>query len=263
MVSSLHIAASGMQSNQQKVDSIANNLANMNTDTFKAGHASFADLAYIDRNIAGNTVAEGGSSSSASMQVGLGSRVAAIVKDFSQGPAVSNPNDKWSCMIEGEGFIAVTLPDGNIAYTRDLKFAPSSTGALVTLGGYAVNPAIQIPIDTAINIEFASNGRVVINNPDNAESIEAGVIPITRFINPGGLRAIGNNLYVPTEASGPAIVGDAAQNGFGSIRQFFTEGSNTESVKEIVDMINAQRGYDFCAKCLKAAEEMSKTEVQA
>ncbi len=242
-----------MTAQQTNLDVIANNLANVNTSGFKASRAEFQDLMYQNSRSAGATVASGAEVPVGSA-VGLGTRLAAIQKSFGQGEFehTGNPLD---LAIEGDGFFQILQPDGTTAYTRDGTFKLSSNGALVTSDGYLLQPQITIP-QNATEISVGTDGTVTALVPGQSTPQSVGQITLARFLNPGGLRSLGRNLFAETSASGSAITGTGGLDGFGTIAQGFVEMSNVEVVEEMVKMIMAQRAYEVNSKSIRSADDM-------
>ncbi len=258
MIKSLYIAATGMTSQQANVDNIANNLANVNTNAFKRTAVNFQDLMYQDVTIAGSNTSTAGSTLPSGMQVGLGSRVGSMVKSFEQGALLATPGVPFNVAIDGVGFFQVTLPNGDIAYTRDGALQLNKNGELVNSSGYLVSPGLTIP-DNATTVTISQDGQVQATV--NAQLQLIGQIEIARFINPAGLRALGNNLYSATDASGDALTGFATADGFGNIKQNFLENSNVNSVFELTELIKAQRAFEFNSKLVQTSEKMLQTVV--
>jgi flagellar basal-body rod protein FlgG len=253
MSRALFTAATGMIAQQMNVDNIANNLANVNTTGYKKSKLEFQDLLYQQIRLAGATQAEG-AQVPVELQLGYGTRPVATQRLFSQGAIVAT-NNPLDVSIDGEGFIQVTLPDGTLGYTRDGALKKSSEGTVVTSDGYAVEPQVTIPQDaTAINIGV--NGEVSVKIPGDTAMQTVGQIELARFINPAGLKSIGRNLFLETEASGTPVTGAPDSEGFGKVSQGFLELSNVEVVDEMVNMIVAQRAYEINAKAIQTSEEM-------
>lgn len=251
MMRSLWSAASGMQAQQLNIDNISNNLANVNTTGFKKGRIEFQDVIYQTMKSPG-AISGDGVTLPTGLSIGLGVRPAATQKIFTQGnmQQTGNPLD---LMIQGDGFFQISTPDGTIAYTRDGNFKRDNEGNLVTSNGYMLEPAITIPED-ATEINIAEEGTVTyVTKTDNAIQ-EAGKIDLVRFVNPSGLSAIGNNLFQETDASGNPF-----DDGVGTIAQTWIEMSNVQVVEEMVNMITAQRAYEFSSKAIKASDEMLET----
>jgi flagellar basal-body rod protein FlgG len=249
----LYTAATGMIAQQMNVDNIANNLANVNTTGYKKSKLEFQDLLYQQLRPAGVSQAEG-AQVPVELQVGYGTRPVATQRLFSQGTIVQTDNP-LDVSIDGDGFLQVTLPDGSTAYTRDGALKLSADGDLVTSDGYAIQPQIAIPPDAA-DITIATTGEVSVKLPGDSTFQEVGRLELARFSNPAGLKSIGRNLLLQTQASGAAVVGSPGQDGLGKVTQRYLEMSNVEVVDEMVNMIVAQRAYEINAKAIQTAEEM-------
>lgn len=253
MMRALWSAATGMLAKQLNMDVIANNLANLNTVGFKKSRVDFQDLMYQNLRAAGTTVAEGAKVPSG-IQVGLGTRPAAIQRIFSQGDFVQTENP-LDLVIEGDGFFQVLMPDGSVAYTRDGAFKMDSEGRIVTSDGFPVEPELVIPPE-AVNITIGSDGTVSVMLAGQEEPQEMGKIELARFVNPAGLTSIGRNLFKSTAASGQPMVGTPGLEGFGTIAQGFLEMSNVKVVEEMVNMIIAQRAYEVNSKAIQTSDDM-------
>ncbi len=253
MMRALWSAASGMVAQQLNVDTIANNLANVNTAGFKRFRVDFQDLLYQTIRVPGAPAAEGVMIPTG-LQVGLGVRPAATTRIFSQGTFqhTGNPLD---LVIEGEGFFQVLLPDGSKAYTRAGSFKLDSDGNIVTADGYPLEPPISIPAD-AIDISVGADGSVAVTLAGQSEPQTIGKIELARFPNPAGLSSIGHNLFAETAASGQPTTGTPGMNGLGTIGQGVLELSNVVVVEEMVNMIIAQRAYEANAQAIKISDEM-------
>lgn len=252
MMRSLWTAASGMVGQQFNIDTIANNLANVNTTGFKKSRVDFQDLLYQTIRFPGSPVTLGAQIPTG-IQVGHGVRTVATTRLFTQGTfrQTENPLDM---VIEGDGFFQVLLPDGQIAYTRDGAFKLDSNGQIVNSDGFQLEPDIFIPED-AIDVTIGADGTVTATRPDGSTEF-IGQIELARFINPAGLRSWGRNLMLESAASGPPIVGTPGLDGFGSLTQGFLEMSNVQVVEEMVDMITSQRAYEVSSKAIQASDEM-------
>lgn len=256
MMRSLWSAASGMTAQQFSIDTIANNLANVNTTGFKKSRVDFQDLLYQSVRYAGTPVSAGAQIPTG-IQLGHGVRPVATQKMFSQGTFMQT-NNPLDVVIEGDGFFQVLLPDGTIAYTRDGAFKKDGDGRIVTSDGYPLEPEILIPED-AVSINIGSDGTVSVlqagsDQPEFVENIE-----LVRFINPAGLRSRGGNLFTATVASGEPSVGTPGLYGFGSLAQGYLEMSNVQVVEEMVNMIVAQRAYETNSKAIQASDDMLQT----
>jgi len=249
----LWISATGMDGQNRLTETIANNLANVNTTAYKKGNVHFQDLYYQTVTAVGAKTSD--SNAPVGIELGTGSRVSGITRDFSYG-TMTERSGNFDLAIAGDGFFEIELPDGSKGYTRDGHFHRDSTGKLVTEDGYALAGAPNID-SNASTVTITLDGTITqrVNNVDSSP----GSIQIARFPNNEGLRPIGNNLFKETEASGPVTLGAANQNGHGGIRQGFLEGSNVDVVKEMVNMIAAQRAYEVISKSIKTSDEMLRT----
>lgn len=254
MIRALYSAASGMSAQQTNVDNIANNLANANTTGFKMRRAQFQDLLY-------QTMAQPGAAAAqqtvvpVGLQLGLGTKAASNEIIFTQGnfSQTGNPLD---VVIQGNGFFQIQLPTGGLAYTRAGSFQFDKSGIVVDANGNPLQPAITIP-STAQSITIAQDGTVSYTTPGQTAAQQAGQIQLALFQNPAGLNSIGNNLYLPTDASGvPTVANPGGQEGLGTLQQGYTEQSNVSIVQEFVNLIIAQRAYEANSKVVKAADEM-------
>ncbi|MBW3550383.1 MAG: flagellar basal-body rod protein FlgG [Proteobacteria bacterium] len=253
MSQALWIAKTGLDAQQTRMAVISNNLANTNTVGFKRDRASFEDLLY-------QTVRQPGGASSEQTQLpsglstGTGVRVAATAKQFQQGNLAQTGN-ALDVAINGRGFFEVLLPDGSPAYTRDGSFQINSQGELVTNSGYPVQPGLQLP-EGAQSVTIGSDGTVSVQVAGQAEAVQVGALTLADFVNPAGLQAKGENLYVETGASGPAQQGAPGSNGAGLLVQGALEGSNVNTVEELVSMIETQRAYETNAKAITTIDQM-------
>ena len=259
MTTALQIARSGLDALDQRMRTISNNLANVNTTGFKRDRAAFVTLMYQDPRQAG-TPSGGDSQYATGLGTGTGVRVTGTERIHTQG-SLTQTDNALDLAIEGEGFFAVLMPDGRPAYTRDGSFKLSATGEMVTSAGLRLAQGVTIP-DGAQSVTIAPDGTVSATLQGEAAPVEAGQIQVTRFLNPAGLEPKGDNLYAETAASGTAQAGTAGIDGAGSLRQGALEGSNVSTVQELVDMIETQRAYEVNAKVIKAADEMSQYVTQ-
>ncbi len=250
----LHIAATGMAAQQMRVETISNNLANMSTTGYNARRAEFSDLHYQQMARAGTINAADGTVLPTGIQLGLGVRAAAVSMQLAQG-SVSATGGDLDVAIEGRGYLEVTLPDGQAGYTRDGGLKRTGEGLIVTSDGYPVSPEITIPTD-AVSISINANGDVHAYFGRGGEGQQLGQISLAGFTNPKGLEAIGSNLFVATEASGPANVSTPGLDGLGTLRQGYLEDSSVDAVREVTELIEAQRGYELNAKVISAADQM-------
>ena len=253
MIRSLYSAATGMTAQELNVDTIANNLANVNTTGFKKTRAEFQDLVYQYLVEPGAPTSQTTKNPSG-IQVGLGVKPSATQRIFSQGDlqSTSNPLD---VAIEGDGFFEITRPDGTTAYTRAGSFQLDENGNIVTADGYTVSPGIPVPPE-ALAISISQDGKVSVRTPGSSTAQEVGQLTGVRFPNNGGLRAVGHNLYEETESSGAPVTGTFGENGFGRLTQGFLESSNVSVVEQVVNMITAQRAYEASSKSIQTADDM-------
>ena len=253
MSQSLWIAKTGLDAQQTKMATISNNLANVGTNGFKRGRAIFEDLLYQNVRQVGaqssqDTVLPSG------LQVGTGARVVATERLFTQGNLI-NTDNAFDLAIQGRGFFEVLMPDGTPAYSRDGSFHLNDQGVLVTSSGYQVQPPITVPQD-ALSVTVAGDGTVSVQQPGTAQATQIGLIQLTDFVNPAGLQARGENLYLETVASGNPLPGNPGLNGLGTLQQGFVEGSNVNVVEEMVNMIETQRAYEMNSKAISTADQM-------
>lgn len=253
MIRSLWIAKTGLESQQTKLDTISNNLANVSTNGFKRSRPVFQDLLY-------DNLRQPGAASSvqtnlpSGLQVGSGVQAMASERLHTQGSLEETGNSK-DVAIEGEGFFAVQLPDGNTAFTRDGSFQLDRNGQLVTASGFPVSPGIVVP-PNALSITVAQDGTVSVTQPGSAENNQIGQMQLSTFINPAGLESVGDNLYRETTASGPRNDSPPGINGAGLLRQKYVETSNVNVVEEMVDMISTQRAYEINSKAVETSDQM-------
>lgn len=254
MERSLWTAATGMNAQQFQLDVIANNLANVNTSGYKRDRAQFEDLLYATLRLPGTPIIGGGKIPTG-IQVGHGVKVAGTQKINSEGSLVETKNP-LDISIEGQGFFQVLLPNGETGYTRDGTFSKDSDGKIVNANGYILQPEITIPED-ATNISITEDGTVfAIMGGDMKTPEEIGKLELVRFVNPAGLSAWGKNVLKETSASGEPLTGSPGEAGFGRIAQGFIEMSNVNVVEEMVNMIIAQRAYEFSSKAIQTADAM-------
>lgn len=252
MIRALWTASTGMQSQQVNMDVIANNLANVNSSGFKKSRADFQDILYQTSRAAGTGV-DGGEVPTG-VQVGLGSRVAAVQKVFTSGDFQQTENE-LDVAIEGSGFFQVQMPDGTDAFTRSGALKKDSTGRLVTSDGYPIIPEVVIP-EGATSITIGSGGTVDVMLDGESTSTQVGNIELVRFGNPSGLSSLGRNLYAETPTTGAPLSGTPGEEGFGTLSQGFLEGSNVNIMEEMVNMIAGQRAYEVNSKAIQTADEM-------
>lgn len=258
MIKSLTTAATGMVAQQNNMDVIANNIANVNTAGFKKSRAEFEDLVYHNLKEPGqasglNSVTPTG------VQTGLGVRTAAVQKDFSGGQVIitKNPLD---VQIEGSGFFQLRTPDGDIAYTRDGSFKKDPNGRIVDKNGNVLIPEITIPANS-MRIQISPAGEVMsLTGRETAPEV-IGQMEVANFINPAGLKNVGKNLFIPSAASGQATGARPGTNGTGYLSQGEIESSNVNIVDEMVNMITAQRAYETNSKVIQTSDQMMQTAV--
>lgn len=256
----LKIAATGMSAQQMRVETISNNLANMSTTGYNARRAEFADLHYQQYARAGSINASDGTVLPTGVQLGLGVRPAAVTVQLSQG-ALAQTGGDLDLAIEGRGYLEVTLPSGQTAYTRDGALKRSADGLIVTSEGHPVSPEITLPTD-ARAVSINPEGEVFAYFADSVEAQLMGQLSMAGFTNPKGLEALGANLFTPTEASGAPQIGAAGQDGLGNLRQGYLEESSVDAVREITELIEAQRGYELNSKVISAADQMLAATTQ-
>jgi flagellar basal-body rod protein FlgG len=256
MIRSLFTAASGMQAQQKSIDVIANNLANVNTAGFKRSRADFQDLMYQNLKTTGSP-ATNTTQVPTGIQIGLGSRLAAVTKIFTQGDFTQTGNE-LDIAIEGGGFFQITLPDGTIGYSKAGAFKHDSTGQIVTSDGNPLSPSITIP-STATKVNIGSDGTVSVQVAGQSATTIIGNIQLASFPNAAGLASQGKNIYLPTDASGAATTGTPGQDGLGTTAQGFLEMSNVSVAEEMVNMIVGQRAYEVNSKAVTTSDEMLQT----
>lgn len=245
-------AVTGMRASEMSLDNIANNLANINTTSFKPGRVAFQDMLYT--TLVSPGAANGDSEIPAGIQLGHGTKVAEISKEFTQG-ALRETGGDLDLAVEGEGFFEVVLPDGSSAYTRDGSFRATSTGEVVTVEGYRVANFPTIPSGTT-EVTIAPDGTVTMMV--SGSSVSGQQITLSRFPNAEGLRSMGHNLYTESDASGSPETGLApGENGVGMLMQRYLETSSVNAAEELVNMILTQRAYEANSKAIKASDEMS------
>lgn len=261
---SLQSAASALSALNTAMDVTANNLANINTPGFKASRANFQDLIYIEKAQPGVRNANNDQRPTG-LFVGLGTKVSGTQFDFKPGsPQQGGPLD---LMIDGEGFFRVSVQDsigpGGYAYTRDGQFTLNSDGEMVLTNdeGRRLDPPITITGEV-LNVSIDSTGQVFVARPGQAEPELVGQLTLTRFVNPTGLRASGENLFTETAASGPPIEGNPGENGFGQLKQGLVEGSNVDPTTELVKMIQIQRAFEMNSNTIRAADQTLQAVAQ-
>ncbi len=259
MLRALYTSAAGMKAQELQIDNTANNLANVNTSGFKRSHVNFADLMYTTLKQAG-TSESAGQTAPTGLQIGSGVRAVGTTKIFSAG-TIEQTGNTLDVAIEGDGFFKVLLPNGESRYTRAGSFRMDGTGQLVTADGHLMADGITVQDGISLTrLNIGSDGTVsgvTEGSPDAGTQL--GNIQLYRFLNPAGLSSEGGNLYAATAASGTEVAGTPGQNGLGSLRQGFLEGSNVEVVTELIAMISAQRAYEINSRAIRAGDEMLST----
>jgi flagellar basal-body rod protein FlgG len=253
MIRALWTAATGMETQQLNMDVIANNLANVNTTGFKKSRADFQELIYQSTRTPGSSTSSG-TESPTGIQVGLGSRTAAVQKIFTTGD-FQNTGNELDMGIEGAGFFQIELPTGESAFTRAGAFKKDGTGRIVTSDGYPLLPEIVIP-ENASSISIGEDGTVEAVLDNSTTPTQLGSIELNTFANTSGLKSIGRNLYVETPSSGTPAANIPGEGGAGTLSQGYLEGSNVNIMEEMVQMIAGQRAYEINSKAIKTADEM-------
>ncbi len=257
MMRSLWTAASGMVAQQMNIDTISNNLSNVNTASFKKSRAEFEDLMYQSMRIAGSPT-QGDQAVPVGIQIGMGVRTVAVHKFFTQGD-FQNTGNPLDVAIEGDGFFQVAVGD-QIMYTRAGAFKLDPNGTIVTANGYPLQPEFAVPADTRA-IAISENGHISCIDT-NGDEIAGVDIPLFTFINPAGLDARGRNLYMPSQSSGDPVEGVPGEEQVGTLTQGFLEMSNVEIVDEMVNMITGQRAYEMNSKAIQTSDSMLQTAVE-
>ena len=256
----LKIAATGMLAQQMRVETISQNLANMSTTGYNARRAEFADLHYQQMTRPGTINATDGTVLPTGVQLGLGVRPSAVTMEIAQG-SLAQTGGELDLAIEGKGYLEVTLPSGASGYTRDGGLKRDGDGLIVTSEGNPVVPEITIPAD-ARSITINADGEVYGYFSDQVEAQLLGQFTLATFINEQGLEAIGSNTFLETEASGAPTIDVPGENGAGTLRQGYKEQSSVDAVREITELIEAQRGYELNSKVISAADQMLAATTQ-
>jgi len=256
----LRTATSGMLAQQLNVEVISNNIANMNTVGFKRQRAEFQDLLYQNVERMGAQSSAQGTVVPTGIQIGAGVKAGSVYRITEQGSPTRTGNP-YDIAIDGKGYFQITMPSGEIAYTRAGNFAVNGEGQLVTEDGYAVEPAINIPQD-AIDVSISKSGQVQVTTQGQTEPQVVGQLELATFFNEAGLEAIGDNLLLETAASGAATIGAPNEPGYGHLIQGYTEASNVDAVSEITALIVAQRAYEMNSKVITTADEMLSVSAQ-
>ncbi len=251
----MHVAKTGLNSQQVKMQVIANNLANVNTSGFKSDRANFESLLYQILRGAGEATSENTSLTSG-LSVGTGTRLLNTAKTYTQGSLIDTGNS-LDLAVEGDGFFQVLMPDGRIGYTRAGAFSRNAEGVVTTASGYPLQPEIQIPAD-AMAINVSSDGIISVQMPGAVDAEEVGQITLADFPNKQGLQPNGESMLLETPASGAAIVANPFQEGMGRLVQGALESSNVNVVQQLVDMIETQRAYEVSSKTITSVDEMMR-----
>ncbi|WP_290652668.1 flagellar basal-body rod protein FlgG [Idiomarina sp.] len=250
----LWISKTGLDAQQRDISVISNNLANASTVGFKKSRAIFEDLLYQNVNQPGGQSAQDVELPNGLM-LGAGTKVVATQKSHTQGN-VQTTDNSLDVMINGKGFFQVLMPDGTLSYTRNGQFSVNEEGTMVTSGnGYPIEPQIQVPED-AISLSISQEGEVTVRQPGNADNAVIGQMNLASFINPAGLEPVGQNLYKETAVSGAPLESVPGVDGIGTVRQGMLETSNVNVTEELVNLIEAQRGYEMNSKVISSVDQM-------
>jgi flagellar basal-body rod protein FlgG len=253
----LAIAATGMSAQQQNIEVISNNVANINTTAFKRSRAEFTDLLYQTERLQGVSNRGRDAIVPQGAQVGLGVRTAAIRSLQTQG-SLTQTGNSYDLAIQGHGWFQIAGPDNETVYTRAGSFSTNANSQLVTVDGYLLNPTITVP-QNALSVAVTQSGVVNATIAGQTQPQQIGQLTIANFANDPGLEALGGNLYRQTAASGAPVTGVPGDPGFGTISQGYLESSNVDPVKELVNLISAQRAFELNSKVIQAADEMEGT----
>jgi len=254
---SLNIGATGMLAQQLNVETISNNIANLNTTGFKRSRPEFQDLLYQNERRVGSASSDAGTTVPSGIQIGLGVRTAAVYRDHAQGNLLPTQNP-LDLAVQGIGFFQITLPNNEIAYTRAGSFQLSQTGEIVTADGYQVRPGLTVP-QAATSITVNTSGQVLVQIAGTVDPQNIGQLQLSQFPNQAGLQAIGNNLFQETTASGQPQDGTPGTTNFGTMLQGFLETSNVNVVSEITNLITAQRAYEMNSRVIETSDQMLQT----
>ena len=254
MIRALWTAGTGMIAQQTNIDTISNNLANVNTVGYKKVRAEFEDLFYQTLRAPGNSSLGTSGQFPTGLQVGLGAKLAATNRLFGQG-SIQQSGNSMDLMIQGDGFFQVTLPDGRTAYTRGGNFKIDGDGRLLDNEGNFVMPEITVP-ENSSNFTVAQDGTVSVTVAGEAVPQEIGKLELVKFVNPAGLQPIGRNMFTQSSSSGEPVTATPGTEGIGAVIQGALEMSNVQVVEEMVNMIVAQRAYDVNSKAVQASDEM-------
>ncbi len=253
---SLSIGATGMLAQQRNVEVTSNNIANMTSTGYKRQRSEFVDLLYQNVRRPGAASTENGQVVPSGLQMGAGVKMVSTYRIHAQGNLTITDN-QLDLAVSGQGYFTIDLPDGTQGYTRNGSFQLAADGTIVTAEGYPLSGAGAVPAGTD-QVEINQNG-VVLAFIGNAPGQQVGQIDMASFANPSGLEAIGDSLFIPTEASGAANAGTAGTNGLGTIEQGALETSNVNVVEEITNLITAQRAYEMNSRVISTSDEMMGT----
>ncbi len=250
----LHIAASGMMAQEQRTEVVANNIANLDTTGFQRRRVGFNDLIYRHLGRRDSTSSQAGDKVPAGVNVGLGVKTASVYRVQEQG-ALQATDNSFDLAIQGDGFFQVQLPNGDTAYTRDGTFQLNEQGQVVTSDGFIVQPGISVSA-SAREVTINAGGEVLVTLDGQNAPSNVGTVQVATFLNPGGLQAEGDNLFLATTKSGAASATNPGQDGAGLVLQGFVEKSNVNAVQEIANLIKAQRAYDMNSKMISTVDQM-------
>jgi flagellar basal-body rod protein FlgG len=253
----LAIAATGMSAQQQNIEVISNNIANINTTAFKRTRAEFTDLLYQTERLQGVSNRGRDATVPQGSQIGLGVRLAAIRSLGMQG-ALAQTGNSFDLAMNGHGWFQISGPDNETLYTRSGSFSPNANGQLVTVDGYQLNPSLAVP-NNVVSVTISQSGVVSAIVAGQTQPQQLGQLTVATFPNDAGLEALGGNLFRQTSASGAPVVGVPGDPGYGVVAQGYLESSNVDPVKELVNLISAQRAFELNSKVIQAADEMAGT----
>ncbi len=254
---SLYIGATGMLAQEQNVEVISNNIANMNTTGYKRRRTEFHDLLYQNLRRVGSASSDSGTIVPTGVQLGLGVKLAAVYRIHGQGNLTATDN-VLDLAIQGKGFFQILMPSGETAYTRDGTFQLSSEGTIVTHDGYELQPGITIPTN-AVDVTVNASGEVLVKLAGQTATQNVGQLQLAMFANPAGLQATGDNYLLETTASGNPTTANPGVDGMGTLLQGFLETSNVNAVEEVGNLISAQRAYEMNSKVISTSDEMMGT----
>ncbi|MFZ6721403.1 flagellar basal-body rod protein FlgG [Undibacterium sp. Ji49W] len=255
MFDALYIGATGMQAQQTNVDTIANNLANANTNGFKKSRVTFSDMMVPDARLSSQV--NTGEALGALMQggkFGAGVSIASMSKLFDSGE-LKKTESAFDIAIQGDGFLEVVMPDNSIAYSRGGTLKINKDGQLALQGGQVIKPGITIPEGTQ-TLSISADGKVQVRGATQSAFSDVGQLELVHFASPGQLNALGDNLYKSSEYSGEAVAGVIGENGIGTVMQGYVEASNVKMLEEMISLMIAQRAYEANVKIVQASDEM-------